>query len=251
MPFGLEVPIEEESACPYLPGRQARYRAVSVEALPPNAYHSFMDAGFRRSGHVLYQPVCRGCRSCIPLRVASRGFVASATQRRCLRRNADLRVVVDLPLVTEEKLDLYNRYSTVWHGGATLSLAGLEESLYESCVETIEFTYRAPDGELLAVGLCDVAPKSLSSVYFYFAPESAARGLGTYGVLRELDYAAQNLIPDYYLGYWIADCDSMRYKSNYGPHEFLGLDGRWGPALVTLAQGGYPSEPPDRPLQPT
>ena len=233
MPFGLELPLEDELACPYLPDRRARYRAVSVEALPPGAYHRFMDAGFRRSGHVLYQPACRGCRSCIPLRVASREFVASATQRRCLRRNADLLVAVDLPMATDEKLDLYNRYNTVWHGGATLTLADLQESLYESCVETIEFTYRSAQGELLAVGLCDVAPESLSSVYFYFAPGAAARSLGTYGALRELDFAAQHSIPYYYLGYWIADCDSMRYKSNFGPHELLGLDGAWGPALVT------------------
>lgn len=233
MPFGLDLPLEEELACPYLPDRRARYRAVSVEALPPAAYHRFMDSGFRRSGHVLYQPACRGCRSCAPLRVVSREFVANATQRRCLRRNADLHVTVDLPVATEEKLDLYNRYNTIWHGGATLTLDDLEESLYESCVETIEFTYRAPQGELLAVGLCDVAPESLSSVYFYFAPEAAARSLGTYGALRELDFAAQHSIPHYYLGYWIADCDSMRYKSNFVPHELLGLDGAWGPALET------------------
>ena len=142
-------------------------------------------------------------------------------------------MAVDLPSATEEKLDLYNRYNTVWHGGPALTLAELEESLYQSCVETLEFTYRSPQGELLAVGLCDVAPEALSSVYFYFAPEAAARSLGTYGALRELDFAAQHLIPHYYLGYWIADCDSMRYKSNFAPHELLGLDGAWGPAWET------------------
>ena len=233
MPFGLDLPLEEELPCPYLLDRRARYRAVSIEALPPAAYQRFMDAGFRRSGHVVYQPACRACRSCVPLRVLSREFVANATQRRCLRRNADLLVTVEVPMVTEEKLHLYNRYNTVWHGGATLTLDGFEESFYQSCVETIEFTYRGPAGELLAVGLCDVSPESLSSVYFYFAPEAAARSLGTYGALRELDFAAQNLIPHYYLGYWIADCDAMRYKSNFGPHELLGLDGAWGPALIT------------------
>lgn len=233
VPFALHLPFEEEIACPYLPGRLARYRAVSVEALPPAVYHQFMDAGFRRSGHVLYQPVCRHCRSCVPLRVAVPGFIPRATQRRCLRRNNDLLVTVASPVPTEEKLALYNRYHTEWHGGTKIAWADFAEAFYQSCVETLEFEYRAPSGELLAIGLCDVSLESLSSVYFYFAPEAAARSLGTYGALRELEFSRQQSIPYYYLGYWISGCGAMSYKSNFGPHELLGLNGIWGPALVT------------------
>jgi arginyl-tRNA--protein-N-Asp/Glu arginylyltransferase len=229
-PYGLELPFEEELACPYRSGQRARYRAFSVEALPPSVYHRFMDAGFRRSGQVLYQPACRSCRACVPLRVPTDGFVPNASQRRCRRRNSDLVVMAGEAVATAEKLALYNRYNVEWHAGASLTFAAFAEAFYESCVETIEFTYRGPDGELLAVGLCDVAPESLSSVYFYFAPEAAARGLGTYGALCEIDFARRRGIPHYYLGYWVADCGAMSYKANFGPHELLGADGVWGPA---------------------
>jgi arginine-tRNA-protein transferase len=235
------LPFEEEITCPYLPEQKARYRAVSVESLPPEAYHRFMDAGFRRSGHALYQPACRSCRACVPLRVPTRTFAPNASQRRCWRRNADLTVSAGRPHPNAEKLDLYNRYNTVWHHGAALNLATFAEAFCESCVETMEFSYRSPEGELLAVGLCDLAPESLSSVYFYFAPEASTRSLGTYGALWEIDFAKRYAIPFYYLGYWIANCSSMRYKANFGPHELLGPDGVWDPAPVT---------PDPKPLQP-
>lgn len=227
MPYGLELPAEPEFACPYLPDKQSRYRGFAVEALPPGAYQRLMDAGFRRSGQVLYQPNCRGCRECVPLRVPTRGFLPSATQRRCWRRNADLVVAVGALEVTVEKLELYNRYNTIWHQGPALTRESFAEAFYSSCVETLEITYRDPSGQLLAVGLCDTEPESLSSVYFYFAPEASARGLGTYGALWELDYAARREIPFYYLGYWIASCGAMNYKAKFGPHELLGLDGDW------------------------
>ncbi|MBY0508181.1 MAG: arginyltransferase [Bryobacteraceae bacterium] len=227
IPFGLELPIEPEFACPYLPERQSRYRAVSVERVPPAVYQQFMDAGFRRSGHVLYQPVCRGCRRCVPLRVSTANFQANSSQRRAWRRNADLRVEVSEPSVSEEKLALFNRYHTLWHQGSAHTLESLREAFYESCVDTLEFTYRDTQSNLLAVGLCDISATSLSSVYFYFAPEASARALGTYGAVWEIEFARRQNIPYYYLGYWIDACGAMQYKANFGPHELLGLDGLW------------------------
>lgn len=133
--------------------------------------------------------------------------------------------------VSAEKLALYNRYNTGWHQGPELTLENFTESFYESCVETLEFTYRDIGGNLLAVGLCDVAAESLSSVYFYFDPDASARSLGTYGALWELDFAARHDISYYYLGYWIEACSAMNYKAKFRPHELLGLDGVWVPAV--------------------
>src|SRR4051812_3225400 len=42
--------------CPYLPGRMATMRAVMSNHVSPEIYHQFMDANFRRSGRVIYQP---------------------------------------------------------------------------------------------------------------------------------------------------------------------------------------------------
>jgi arginine-tRNA-protein transferase len=94
-------------------------------------------------------------------------------------------------------------------------------------VETLEFTYRDSAGRLLAAGICDVCRQSLSSVYFYHDPAEASRGLGTFGALWEIRAAAELGIPYYYLGYWVAGCDTMDYKASFRPYELLHPDGVW------------------------
>lgn len=63
-PRGVQLTTLAPHACPYLPGREAITRAVAARVIDPDIYHEFMDAGFRRSGTMLYQPVCIGCREC-------------------------------------------------------------------------------------------------------------------------------------------------------------------------------------------
>src|ERR1035437_3281804 len=84
-----ELKISPEEACVYLPGRVSRIRAFMAEELSAEDYQACMDAGFRRSGHVVYQPVCEGCRKCVPLRVEVAKLAMSKSQRRVMRKNSD------------------------------------------------------------------------------------------------------------------------------------------------------------------
>ena len=233
LPAPARVPLTvlPEHACPYLPGRLAQLRAFLVTRMPGDVYHELMDAGFRRSGRMVYQPVCRGCRACVPIRVPVARFAPSKSQRRCARRNADLHVTVAPPRASDEKFALYGRYTSQWHGATTPdSRAEFDAFLYESPADTIEFTYRAggATGRVLAVGICDVCPpRALSSVYFWFDPAHARRGLGTYGALVEIERARSAGVAHYYLGYWVRDCAAMSYKSSFRPFQLLDTDGVW------------------------
>jgi arginine-tRNA-protein transferase len=189
-----------------------------------------MDAGFRRSGKVVYQPVCPGCRQCVPLRVPVASFTPSKSQRRAWRRNQDLTVTIAPPEPTLEKHDLYERYRRDWHGSADPpSWEQFVSFLYDSPTQTLEFSYRDGAGHLLGIGICDLSPKSLSSVYFYFDPAQSGRALGTFSALYEIDWARRAGIPHYYLGYWVAGCTAMAYKNTFRPCELLGTDGVWRP----------------------
>lgn len=214
--------------CPYLPLRVATDRGLWAERMRAELYGQFMNAGFRRSGKLLYQPVCGGCRACRPIRVPVATFRPSKSQRRSARRNADLTISLGAPKLTDEKFELYRRYVTGWHGREEVEDPSTFESfLYDSPLETLEFEYRDAAGALLAVGICDPCPSALSSVYFFFDPAHGRRGLGTFGALYEIDYAARVGIPYYYLGYWIQGCRTMDYKHNFRPCELLGGDGVW------------------------
>ncbi len=175
----------------------------------------------------MYQPICSTCRACTPIRVPVDTFAPTKSQRRCERRNADLVISVARPAPTTEKFDLYRRYVAARHGEQDAKLESFTDFLYTSPIETIEFTYRNSEGRLLAVGLCDVSTSSLSSVYFYFDPDEPRGGLGTFGVLVEIEHARRCRIPYYYLGFWIDTCRAMRYKKDFGPSELLHSDGLW------------------------
>lgn len=224
-----------EHPCSYLPGRTSSNRAFWADEMPPVLYQAFMDAGFRRSGKVVYQPACRGCRRCVPIRVPVATFAPGKSQRRCWRRNGDLTVTVgDLPAEPDdERFRLYHKYVTEWHGkpaagGADdASYASFASFLYASPVRTLEYLYRDDAGRLLGVGICDLSDAALSSVYFYHDPAEASRGLGTFGALHEIADARARGLSHYYLGYWIDGCGAMAYKASYRPYELLQPDGVW------------------------
>lgn len=220
----LTVP---EHPCVYLPGRMARTRAFSTREFPGELYHDFMDAGFRRSGSIFYQPICRTCRACMMIRVPTDRFLMSKSQRRVWRHNTDLRVSIDVPAATDEKWELYRRYLESRHQRTGHDREDFESFLYDSPVQTMEACYRNPAGKLVGVGICDVCSRSLSTVYFYFDPAESRRSPGTFAALWEIEWARDRGIPHYYLGFWVKSCSAMEYKASFRPCELLGSDGVW------------------------
>jgi arginine-tRNA-protein transferase len=230
-PIDIPLTTLPPHSCAYLPGLQATSRAFRVEQFPGELYHKFMNAGFRRSGQVIYQPVCETCSQCVQIRVPVDRFAPNKSQRRCWRRNSDLRVAIGLPVATDEKFDLYQLYQKQWHAKSADSQDddrdAFESFLHRSPVDTLEFSYRTPDGILIAVGIADVCRHSFSSVYFYFDPAFSERSLGTFGAVYEMRWAYDRKIPWYYLGYWVRDCSRMDYKRNFRPFQLLRSDGQW------------------------
>lgn len=83
------------------------------------------------------------------------------------------------------------------------------------------------NGVLIAVGVVDVLPHCLSSVYAFYDPDlSRHLELGKYTALREIEWvkracAHRRELRYYYLGYYIRSCIKMVYKAEYKPSELL------------------------------
>ena len=74
--------------CPYLPHRLETKLVTELSGPDAISQHDTLtDAGFRRSHHFVYKPLCDGCRACVPVRIRVRDFEPSRMQRRLLRRN--------------------------------------------------------------------------------------------------------------------------------------------------------------------
>jgi arginyl-tRNA---protein transferase len=75
--------------------------------------------------------------------------------------------------------------------------------------------------KLIAVGVIDIVPSGMDSVYFYYDPDYRDLGLGKYAAFQELLLCSQWQCYYYYLGYYVHDCKKMNYKREYHPMEIL------------------------------
>ncbi|XP_067241681.1 arginyl-tRNA--protein transferase 1 isoform X5 [Chanodichthys erythropterus] len=82
------------------------------------------------------------------------------------------------------------------------------------------------DGRIVAVGVLDILPSCVSSVYLYYHPDFSSLSLGTYSALREIAFTRQlqqqsPKLAYYYLGFYVHSCPKMRYKGQYRPSDLL------------------------------
>ena len=190
--------------------------------------------GFRRSQAVAYRPSCLDCSACVSVRVVTGEFQPSGTQKRMLKRHADLEVTACKPWATEEQYELLRRYLKQRHpdGG----MVGMDESdfadmIEQSPVKTYVIEYREPavdgkQGRLVGACLTDQQGDGLSMIYSFFEPDDERRpGLGTYIILDHIVRAGRAGLPYVYLGYWVKSSRRMAYKSRFRPLEKLGPHG--------------------------
>ncbi len=223
--------VTAESSCPYLPGRTER--KVFAELRGPDAQRmseGLGRIGFRRSQNVVYRPSCDGCTACVSVRIVANHFLPSPSQRKLIRRNADLDVAACDAWATEEQFDLLRRYLKDRHPrGGMASMDGYDfaEMIETSPVDTVvvEYRERGEDGQagrLIGACLTDKQSDGLSMVYSFYETGPGARpGLGTYMILDHALRAAQVGMRFVYLGYWVNGSPRMDYKRKFTPLEML------------------------------
>lgn len=193
-------------------------------------YGPALAKGFRRAGGHLYLPQCGACQACVPCRIDVERFSADRTQRRCLKRNADLTIEEALPGFTQERHALYQRYLQARHSGGGMDAADAEDFqrfLAAPWSPTVFLEMRHGD-RLLGVAVTDITLAGASAVYTFFDPDETARSLGTFGILQQVELARRRGIPYLYLGFWIAGHPKMDYKRRFRPLEIRKHD-RWIP----------------------
>lgn len=106
------------------------------------------------------------------------------------------------------------------------------------------------DNELIAVGVIDILPSCVSSVYFFYDPAYSFLSLGTFRLVSKLSHVdikffcniyivtfirsslreiyltrqLNKVAPDlkyYYMGFYIHTCPKMRYKARMRPSKLL------------------------------
>ena len=167
------------------------------------------------------------------VRVLTQEFALNATQRKLMRKNADVSITACKPWTTEEQFDLLRRYLRSRHPGR--GMAEMDEQDFSDMVEqtpvnTYLVEYREPAafgrGKLIGACLTDHQDDGLSMIYSFFDPDHPSRdGLGTFIILDHILRAATAGLPYVYLGYWVKGSARMQYKTRFQPMEALGAGG--------------------------
>jgi leucyl-tRNA---protein transferase len=220
--------VEAPRACSYLPDTLAALEHRLMLDVGPEELDRLLERGWRRFGPDYFRPACPGCSACVPARLVVASFAMSRSQRRARRKAADLRVMVGPPRVDDGRLALYHRWHADREAAREWSPSSLDAQEYaiqfafpHPCAREVAFYDDARGGQLVGVSICDETPRAWSLVYFFYDPDYAERSLGVANVVVGVEIAAQRGIPYVYLGYSVAGCPSLKYKSAFGPREEL------------------------------
>ncbi|KAI0013272.1 arginine-tRNA-protein transferase [Xylariaceae sp. FL0662B] len=138
---------------------------------------------------------------------------------------------------TEEKYRIYENYQRVVHheSPSSISREGFRNFLCSSPLKREKLTtsngkerqlgsfhhcYRL-DGQLVAIGVLDLLPECVSSVYYLYHESIHKFSPGKLGALQEIALAMEGGYRWWYPGFYIDTCPKMRYKIDYSPEQIL------------------------------
>lgn len=221
----LQLFKTQPDKCGYLDGLQSQNLVVDPDVVPDRSLQTLLaNAGFRRSGNMLYRPNCPSCQACMATRIPTELFAPSRRQKRVLKKNADLTVHAVEPQYSAEHYQLFERYLKTRHADGGMddtSEQGYRSFLLGDWSQTILLEIRNPDSRLLAVAVTDVLDNGLSAVYTFFDPDESQRSLGSFAILSQIQRASDEGLEWLYMGYWVAECQKMSYKTEYQPLHVL------------------------------
>jgi arginyl-tRNA--protein-N-Asp/Glu arginylyltransferase len=216
-------------ACPYVPGRAERKLIIELDESGGAAFYDDLSrAGFRRSHRFAYRPACRGCASCVPVRIAVERFRDTRSTRRVRNANQDLYSSLVAARATPEQFRLFSAYQRMRHGDsdmASMRYADYRGMVEDTPVRTAVAEFRDGGGGLVAASLIDLLDDGVSAVYSFYDPHQTKRSLGIWSVLWLVEECRRRGQPFVYLGYWIAESPKMAYKERFPGLERLNGSG--------------------------
>jgi arginine-tRNA-protein transferase len=217
-------------SCPYVPGRAERKLIVELGGSGPALFYDDLSrAGFRRSHRFAYRPACRGCSSCVPVRIAVDRFSHTRSTRRIRNTNRGICGRLVPSRATPEQFRLFSIYQRSRHSDsdmASMSYGDYRGMIEDTPVRTAIAEFREEGGRLVAASLIDLLDDGVSAVYSFYDPQQPKRSLGTWSVLWLVEQCRRQGQPFVYLGYWIADSPKMAYKARFPALERL-IGGAW------------------------
>lgn len=209
--------VDAPLTCPYFPDRECTFEYFLASELTDRELNGFISKGWRKFGYYYFRPVCGDCRLCIPIRVIVDRFTVSKNQKKILNKCRDIEVEFRELEYSDEIFDIYSEHNDKRFGKESYIEDILFNFYYKSC-PSLQSEYYL-QGRLIAVGFIDKTDEALSSVYLMYRAGYDRYSLGTFSIIKEVEFASSLNLNYYYLGYYIKDNHFMAYKNRFRPNE--------------------------------
>lgn len=215
-----------ESRCSYLEGKIQIMHHKVIDRCDLLSCQELLERGYRRFGKNYFRPLCPSCQECQSIKIDVENFEFSKSRRRVLHKASNIRSYIQKPSMTKEHLNLFEKYHLSmrdkkgWEYTPTTP-----QNYYSSFVEGHnEFGYEVLyflEEKLVGVDLIDILEDGISSIYFYYDPDLSYYSLGKLSLLNQILFAKRTKKRWIYLGYYVKECPSLSYKSEYKPYLTL------------------------------
>jgi arginine-tRNA-protein transferase len=165
----------------------------------------------------------------ILLRIDLKNFEFSKSQRKNLRKNEDLTLIRRAINIQPMHELLFERHARRFTHNRPQSIYGFF-SFFSSIMPCygVEFDVFLQE-KLVAASFFHIGRKSLAANYGIYEPEEWRRGLGTYTMLKEIEFAKDNGREYYYPGFVYDVPSEFDYKLNFNNLEYFDWWGNWYP----------------------
>jgi leucyl-tRNA---protein transferase len=205
--------------------------AFEAEQVTPHQLDVLLANGWRHFGAYFFRYnlgfLDLDIRRVVPLRTCLSEFSLSKSQRRILRKNEDLELLIRPIEIDRAAEELFHRHKQRFDHNIPDSIFDfLPVDAAASPCETKEVrVYKEKD--LIAVSYFDLGAGTASGVYAIFEPTEAPRSLGIFTMLKEIEFAIDAGKAFYYQGYSYEGESFYDYKKRFRGTEMFDWNGNW------------------------
>ena len=207
--------------------------AFMANRVPPELMDQLWASGWRHFGPLFFRYAVQedelgGVDGILPLRIDLQRFEFSKSQRRVLRRNADVQVMFQPAERGAEAEALFHRHKARFTSNVPESLDSFLSTEPATVPCECQECRVTLGGELVALSFLDVGAESTSSVYGLFEPEQSPRSLGIFTMLKEIEHSRARGCLWYYPGYATRGSSAYDYKKRFSALQYLDWEsGAW------------------------
>lgn len=212
--------------CSYLQDKEQTTHYKMIDNCSSSNCQDLIERGFRRFGKMYFRPICSSCDECKSIKIDVEDFQFSKSKRRVLNKASKIKNYIQQPSLTQEHLDLFDKYHLYMSEKKGWRYEKVTpEHYYHSFVNGHEdFGYEVlyfDEDKLIGVDLIDILEDGISSIYFFYDPDYSKYSLGKLSLYKQIEFAKKTHKQWIYLGYYVKDCPSLSYKSQYEPYKTL------------------------------